>query len=131
MSYSQPRTIMNDIHVTPIKDPAQPMTVLKAWTDYPIIKLGDRPNEVAPVRECTPVRYDNDKYVTVLVGGIETSFKSGYLYDKPGRYGEVPVLNPRLINQYRWVRDCSCGAKIGEACRSLSCKQLKDRYDNR
>ena len=66
---------------------------MRFWTDYPIKQLGDRPNEIAPVRECSPLFYDGDKYVTVLVDGVEATFKSGYLYSAPGRYGEVPTAD--------------------------------------
>lgn len=104
------------------------MTTLTAWTDYPFVELGDTPNAPAPVRKIKPLRYDNDKYVEIEVEGIKSSIKSGYIYTEEGRYGEVPVLNPRLINQWRWTRDCPCGAKIGDACRTIACKQLKDRY---
>jgi hypothetical protein len=65
---------------------------MKAWTDYPITALGDDEGKRAPVRECEVLRYDGDKYADVLVGGVETSFKAGYLYSKPGRCGEVPTI---------------------------------------
>ena len=121
---------MTDNHPTLESDQdLQPLSILKAWTDYPIAELGDEPGKEAPVRECTPLRYDNDKYCAVLVEGVLTNFKAGYLYTAPGRLGEVPKLNPNLINQWRWVRDCPCGAKVGDACRTFSCQQLKDRYE--
>ena len=104
-------------------------SVLKCWTDYPIVELGDKPGEEAPIRECTPLRYDGDKYCEVLVEGVTTSFKAGYIYDKPGRCGEVRAINPAIINQWRWVRDCPCGmGPVGEACRTMTCHQLKDRF---
>ena len=62
----------------------------KAWTDYPIIELGDISGSEAPVREVVVTGYDGDKYAYVTVDGVETSFKAGYLYSKAGRYGEVP-----------------------------------------
>lgn len=63
---------------------------MKAWTDYPITELGDTEGQKAPVRECEVISYDGDKYCDVIVGGILTSFKCGYLYSAEGRFGEVP-----------------------------------------
>lgn len=62
------------------------------WTDYPIAELGDAPGVKAPVRQCTPLTYDGDKYCSVLVGGVETSFKAGYIYTQNGRCGDVPAI---------------------------------------
>ena len=58
---------------------------MRAWTDYPIVSLGDRPHSDAPVREVEVLSYDGDKYCRVRVGGVEESIKSGYLYQLPGR----------------------------------------------
>lgn len=62
---------------------------MKAYTDYPLIELGDVSGELAPVREVTILNYDGDKYATVEFDGKEYEFKSGYLYTAPGRFGEV------------------------------------------
>lgn len=63
---------------------------LYGWTDYPITELGDEPYVEAPVRSCKVLSYDYDKYARVLVKGIETEIKTGYIYKKKGRFGEVP-----------------------------------------
>jgi hypothetical protein len=68
---------------------------MKAWTDYPFTQLGDTPGMRAPVREIEVVEYDDDKYCVILIhsddGSIMTSeIKSGYIYQKPGRFGDVP-----------------------------------------
>ena len=65
---------------------------MQAWTDYPIIELGDQPGKKAPVREVEVIEYDGDKYATVKVDGIITSLKLGYLYKGNGRYGDHPSL---------------------------------------
>lgn len=65
-----------------------------AYTDYPIIELGDIPNKKAPIRECNPIDYDGDKYATVEVEGVTVSFKAGYIYTTPCRCGEGVVVNP-------------------------------------
>ena len=58
---------------------------MKLYTDYPILELGDESGKEAPVRECKPISYDGNKYCVVEVGGVLTSFKSGYIYTKPTR----------------------------------------------
>lgn len=55
------------------------------WTDYPLLHLGDKPNEPAPVRQVTVIGYDGDKCCDVLVGTVELQLKCGYLYTKPQR----------------------------------------------
>lgn len=59
---------------------------MKAFTDYPIIELGDAPYVGAPIREVDLLSYDGDKYCRVSVGGIEKSIKAGYIYKKPCRF---------------------------------------------
>lgn len=73
------------------------MKPIQAWTDYPIVKLGDAPDQLAPVRPCTVIRYDRDKYVTVICGGVTTSMKAGYVYRKPMRCGEGSALRRRTL----------------------------------
>ena len=68
-------------------------TTMKAWTDYPIVELGDTPGMRAPVRECEVTEYDGDKYCRVVVGGHSVEIKSGYLYTQPGRFAEVPQID--------------------------------------
>lgn len=63
---------------------------MKAWTDYPIVELGDTPGKLAPVRECKVLDWDGDKYCHIEVEGVREHVKRGYLYRKAGRYGEVP-----------------------------------------
>jgi len=64
------------------------------FTDYPFVELGDTPGKIAPVRKVLPLSYDGDKYCDVLVGGINSKIKAGYIYTERGRCGEVPVFNP-------------------------------------
>lgn len=66
---------------------------MKAYTDYPITELGDKPNTVSPVRLVNVISYDGDKYCKVEVEGVKKEIKSGYLYAKKGRLGEVPNIN--------------------------------------
>ncbi len=71
---------------------------MKAWTDYPIVELGDTPNVEAPVRECKVHSYDGDKRCCVTVEGVTLNIKAGYLYSKPGRLGEVPAIDPDQLS---------------------------------
>jgi hypothetical protein len=71
------------------------------YTDYPIIELGDKSGEIAPIREIIPISYDNDKYCNAIVGGIETKIKSGYIYTKKGRCLKVPAFNPTKYGDFK------------------------------
>jgi hypothetical protein len=75
-------------------------------TDYPILKLGDVPHELAPMRDVKILDYDGDKYCKVEV--IPTFFdkkpkakiiefiKSGYIYKR--------VLHKHLA---KYEKDCN------------------------
>ncbi len=63
---------------------------MKAWTDYPVTELGDVSGQIAPVRECTVLSWNGDKYCDILVEGVKTNIKRGYIYSEPGRATEVP-----------------------------------------
>ncbi len=65
---------------------------MKAFTDYPIIEIGDTPNEIALIREVEILSYDGNKYCLVFVQGVLTTIKSGYLYWEFGRTGETLCL---------------------------------------
>jgi hypothetical protein len=43
---------------------------VRAWTDYPIIGLGDRPGKIAPIRLVDVLSYDRDKHYRVRVGNV-------------------------------------------------------------
>jgi hypothetical protein len=78
---------------------------VRCWTDYPILELGDIGGQIAPVREAIITGYDGDKYVTVLVGGVETEFKQCYAYPHSARCGEVkPVSSSQLLRKRRQDR---------------------------
>lgn len=65
---------------------------MKAYTDYPIFKLGDVSGDLAPVRECEIIAYDQDKYCTIVVDGVIDEVKAGYLYKTPGRFREAKTF---------------------------------------
>ena len=72
---------------------------MKAWTDAPIEQLGDLPNNLAPIRPVVVVSYDGNKYCRIIVGGLlhEVQVKAAYIYQRKGRYGEVPKLSRRQL----------------------------------
>jgi hypothetical protein len=76
---------------------------VKAWTDYPIVELGDREGFPAPVRECNVLSWDGDKYCDVIVDGVNTQFKCAYIYQIAGRHGEVPRISSRQLALLREV----------------------------
>jgi len=68
-----------------------------AWTDYPFISIGDNAGEIAPIRKIKVISYDGDKYCRIVVDGREEEIKSGYIYQKHGRIGEVPAITRRQL----------------------------------
>ena len=48
--------------------------MLDAYTDYPFAILGDTTGQTAPIRKCTILTWDRDKYCDILV----------YFVDKDG-----------------------------------------------
>lgn len=70
---------------------------MKLWTDYPILHLGDAAGVAAPIREYEVLSFDQNRYLTIIVEGIELEVKAGYVYMEPGRCGHVPPINRRLL----------------------------------
>jgi len=70
---------------------------MKAYTDYPIIELGDIPNVEAPIREVEVISYDGVKRCKVVVENITKSIKAGYLYQNPGRSGKAKVIDVNSV----------------------------------
>lgn len=76
---------------------------ITCWTDYPFEELGDAPGKPAPIRHVNVISYDQNKYVTVSFenSGDFLSVKAGYLYSKPGRYGQVKRVNPQKLRLFK------------------------------
>ena len=72
---------------------------MKAWTDYPILDLGDKSGQEAPIRRVEILSYDRDKYCRIRVEGIIDLVKRGYLYRNPGRLGEATPVSTRALNK--------------------------------
>jgi hypothetical protein len=58
---------------------------MKTYTDYPFTFLGDTEHKKAPMREIEFISYDGDKYCQIIVDGIKTEIKLGYIYYTPKR----------------------------------------------
>lgn len=69
---------------------------MKAWTDYPFTWL-DTAGEKAPVREIEVLSYDDNKYCRIKVCDREDEIEAGYIYQREGRYGEVPPITRRQL----------------------------------
>ena len=74
---------------------------MKAWTDYPFIFLGDERWGTAPIREIEVLSFDGDKYCDIEVEGVRSEIKSGYIYQQPGRLGQVPAITRRQLAQLK------------------------------
>ena len=94
---------------------------MKAWTDYPFPELGDTPGREAPVREITVLSCDGNKYCRIAVDDVESEIKAGYIYARPGRYGEVEVISIAIMTMIE-----SADGKISWECSECGAL-LKDR----
>ena len=88
---------------------------MKAWTDYPFEYLQDEAGKKAPVREVEVLSYDGDKYCRVRVCGHEDEIKAGYIYQREGRFGEVPQLTREHLAKLPNAKLTSASRLAGEA----------------
>lgn len=72
---------------------------VRAWTDYPIIELGDRPGKIAPIRLVDVLSYDRDKSCRIRVGNVVDLVKRCYLYKHRGRCGKAARLSDRQLKK--------------------------------
>ena len=72
---------------------------MKAWTDYPFEWLGDIAGKEAPVREVEVISYDDNKYCRIRIGNDVDEIKAGYIYQRPGRYGDVPQITREQLSE--------------------------------
>ncbi len=81
-------------------EPEEGGSAVYAYTDYPMIALGDISGQEAPIRRVRVLAQDGDKYVLVETVDVEEgmhphreSIKLGYCYVEPGRSGEVRCVD--------------------------------------
>lgn len=72
---------------------------IRAWTDYPILQLGDIGGKLAPIRLVEVISYDRDKYCVIQVSGVIESVKRCYLYKQRGRCGKARKLSDRQLKK--------------------------------
>jgi tRNA(His) 5'-end guanylyltransferase len=65
--------------------------MIEAYTDYPILALGDRANQLAPVRKVNVLSYDGVKRCCIEVHGVRLTVKRGYLYTTLSRVDDTPA----------------------------------------
>ena len=86
--------------------------MLDAYTDYPIGKLGDTEFEKAPIRKCTILTWDRNKYCDVLVYFVDedgdlrghiTNFKQWYLYKNEARLDDGVRFTDDELKTLSWT----------------------------
>jgi len=78
----------------------------EAWTDYPVLSLGDQSGKYAPIRRIGLLSYDRDKYVLAEVYESYDSdevvahlfFKSGYVYKTYGDYDTAEHIGGAVLH---------------------------------
>jgi hypothetical protein len=90
---------------------AKELQMLDAFTDYPITELGDIEFEKAPIRKCTILTWDRNKYCDVLVYFVDkdgdlrghvTSFKQFYLYKNESRIDDGVQFTDDELKTLPW-----------------------------
>jgi hypothetical protein len=85
--------------------------MLDAYTDYPIVGLGDIEFEKSPIRKCTILTWDRNKYCDVLVYFVDkdgdlrghiTSFKQFYLYKNEVRIDDGVQFTDDELKTLPW-----------------------------
>jgi hypothetical protein len=83
-----------------------------AYTDYPIDGLNDTAGEKAPIRKCTILTWDRNKYCDVLVyfvdgdgdlRGYVTNFKQWYLYKNEARLDDGVQFTDDELKTLSWT----------------------------
>jgi len=89
---------------------------MRAYTDYPFDFLGDVVGEEAPIRQVKILYYDQDKRCKIVVEGVETEVKTGYLYTKPLRceeaYEQDEIINTQYVKNWKGHYKSSKAAQI-------------------
>ena len=87
--------------------------MLDAFTDYPIECYGDVAGEKAPIRKCTILTYDRNKYCDVLVyqvdkdgdlRGTVVNFKLFYLYKNEASYDDGILFTYEELETLPWTK---------------------------
>jgi hypothetical protein len=97
-----------ELAVIPARVPGRPRqgggrprgdAMMRGFTDYPFVELGDSPLFAkAPIRACTVIAYDRNKYCKILVDerpDLVLEVKRGYIYAKKQRL--TPKHSPEAL----------------------------------
>lgn len=86
--------------------------MIEAYTDYPVPAYGDEPNQQAPIRKCTILTWDRNKYCDVLVYSVDqdgdlrgtvVNFKQFYLYKNEARYDDGIQFTDEELKTLSWT----------------------------
>ena len=86
--------------------------VLDAYTDYPFEKLNDTVGEEAPIRKCTILTWDRNKYCDVLVYFVDgdgdlrghiNNIKQFYLYKNEARIDDGEQFGDDELKTLSWT----------------------------
>jgi hypothetical protein len=86
--------------------------MLDAFTDYPFEELNDTAGEKAPIRKCTILTWDRNKYCDVLVYFVDgdgdlrghiTNFKQWYLYKNEARLDDGVQFTDDELKTLSWT----------------------------
>lgn len=105
---------------------------MRAYTDYPFHFLGDTDGEEAPIRQVEVLYYDQDKRCKIVVEGVETEVKTGYLYTKPLRYEEAyeqdAIINTQYVKNWKGHYKSSKAAQITKSWIVYPPKDHPEKY---
>jgi hypothetical protein len=86
--------------------------MIDAYTDYPFTQLGDTAGEVAPIRKCTILTWDRNKYCDILVyfvdkdgdlRGHTNNIKQFYLYKNEARIDSGEQFTDDELKTLAWT----------------------------
>lgn len=78
---------------------------MKAWTDYQFQWLENKAGEISTVREIEVISYEGEEYCKIKVGGKFDTIRCNFIYQKPGRFGEVPQITRRQLMMLKKKRN--------------------------
>lgn len=87
--------------------------MIDAFTDYPFPSCGDTAGQTVPIRKCTILTYDRNKYCDILVYFVDSdgdargyvdSIKAGYLYKNEARIDDGVTFSDDELKALPWRR---------------------------
>ena len=90
----------------------QELQMLDAYTDYPFEELGDTAGQIAPIRKCTILTWDRNKYCDILVYFVDkdgdlrghiNNIKQFYLYKNEARIDDGEQFSDDELKTLSWT----------------------------